>query len=123
MSERLRWAILGTGNVANRFAAALNNIPQQAELAAIGSRNQKTAAAFAQKHNVAASYDSYQSAAADPNVDIVYLGTPHPSHHRDARMCLEAGKHVLCEKAFTMNAEEAADIINLARQKKLSKLI
>jgi predicted dehydrogenase len=119
MSEQLRWAILGTGNVANRFAVALNNIPEQAELAAVGSRSQESAAAFAQKHNVPASYDSYQSAAADPNVDIVYIGTPHPNHHRDARMCLDAGKHVLCEKAFTMNAEEAEDIINLARQKNL----
>ena len=119
MSEKKRWAILGTGNVANRFAAALNNIPEQAKLQAVGSRNQETADSFAQKYNIPASYASYQSVAADPNVDIVYIGTPHPAHHRDVKMCLEAGKHVLNEKAFTMNAGEAEDIINLARQKKL----
>jgi len=119
MSEKLRWAILGTGAVANRFAAALKNISDQAELVAVGSRNLDTATAFAQKYNIPTGHASYQAVADDPNVDIVYIGTPHPVHHRDAKMCLEAGKHVLCEKAFTMNADEAQDLINLAREKKL----
>jgi dihydrodiol dehydrogenase / D-xylose 1-dehydrogenase (NADP) len=119
MSEKKRWAILGTGNVANRFATALNNLPEQAELLAVGSRSQETAAAFAEKHNIPTGYASYENVAADPHVEIVYIGTPHPAHHRDVRMCLEAGKHVLNEKAFTMNADEAEDVINLARQKKL----
>jgi len=100
MSEKYRWAILGTGNVANRFASSLRNIPEQADLVAVGSRNLETANAFAQKYDITAAHDSYQGVADDPNVDIVYIGTPHPMHHRDARMCLEAGKHVLCEKAF-----------------------
>ncbi len=119
MSEKLRWAILGTGAVANRFAVSLNNISDQAELVAVGSRNLDTAAAFAQKYDIPTFYGSYQQVADDPNVDIVYIATPHPVHHRDSRMCLEAGKHVLCEKAFTMNADEAEDLINLAREKKL----
>jgi dihydrodiol dehydrogenase / D-xylose 1-dehydrogenase (NADP) len=119
MSEKMRWAILGTGGVANRFAVSLKNISDQAELVAVGSRNLDTATAFAQKYDIPTSHVSYQNVADDPNVDIVYIATPHPVHHRDSRMCLEAGKHVLCEKAFTMNADEAQDLINLAREKKL----
>jgi len=119
MTEKTRWAILGTGNVANRFAKALNNIPDRAELVAVGSRSQSTADAFAEKYQIPAAYSSYQAVADDPAVDVVYIATPHPVHHRDARMCLEAGKHVLCEKAFTMNAEEALDLIELAREQNL----
>ena len=119
MSEKMHWAILGTGAVANRFAVSLNNIPDQAELVAVGSRSLDTATAFAQKYDIPNAYGSYQEVADDPNVDIVYIGTPHPVHHRDSRMCLEAGKHVLCEKAFTMNADEAQDLISLAREKNL----
>jgi len=119
MTDKYRWAILATGNVANRFAKALGNISNQAELVAVGSRTQDSADSFAEKFNIPAAYDSYQAVADDPNVDIVYIGTPHPMHHRDAKMCLEAGKHVLCEKAFTMNADEAQDLINLAREKNL----
>lgn len=119
MSKKFRWAILGTGAVANRFAKALANITDQAELVAVGSRTQDSAEKFAEVYGIPAAYGSYQEVADDPHVDIVYIGTPHPFHHRDSKMCLEAGKHVLCEKAFTMNADEAADLIKLAREKKL----
>ena len=119
MSEKFNWAILGTGNVANRFAESLGNIPDRADLAAVGSRSQESASAFAEKYKIPGAYDSYQAVVNDPAVDIVYIATPHPRHHQDARMCLEAGKHVLCEKAFTMNAEEAQDLISLAREKRL----
>jgi len=119
MSEKYNWAILGTGAVANRFAKALANITDQAELVAVGSRTQASAEKFAEVYGIPAAHGSYQALADDPNVDIVYIGTPHPFHHRDAKMCLEAGKHVLCEKAFTMNAEEAEDLIKTAREKKL----
>ena len=119
MADQVKWAILGTGAVANKFASALNNIPDQAALVAVGSRNQASADEFASKYDIQASYGSYEAVGSDPEVDVVYIGTPHPFHHRDTVMCLEAGKHVLCEKAFTMNAAEAEDIINLARQKNL----
>lgn len=119
MTEKIRWAILGTGNVANRFATALGNLPERAELVAVGSRSQDTAAAFAEKYGIPNAYDNYQAVADDPAVDVVYIATPHPVHHRDSRMCLEAGKHVLCEKAFTMNADEARDLIDLSRDKGL----
>ncbi len=119
MTEKIRWAILGTGAVANRFAPALGNLSDRAELVAVGSRSQATAAAFAEKYNIPKSYDTYQAVTDDPDVDVVYIATPHLFHHRDSRMCLEAGKHVLCEKAFTMNAQEAQDLIDLARKKDL----
>ena len=119
MSEKYKWAILGTGAVANRFAKALANITDQAELVAVGSRTQASAEKFAEIYGIPAAHGSYQAVADDPNVDIVYIGTPHPVHHKDAKICLEAGKHVLCEKAFTMNAEEAEDLIKLAREKNL----
>jgi predicted dehydrogenase len=119
MSEKMRWAILATGAVANRFAAALKNIPEHADLVAVGSRNPETAQAFAAKYQIPKNYGSYQAVMDDPDVEIVYIGTPHPYHHRDTLMCLQAGKHVLCEKAFAMNAEEAQEMIDLAREKDL----
>ncbi len=119
MADKYRWAILATGAVANRFAKALGNITDQAELVAVGSRSQESAEKFAEAYGIPTAHGSYQALADDPNVDIVYIGTPHPFHHRDAKMCLEAGKHILCEKAFTMNAQEAEDLINTARERKL----
>jgi len=119
MTDPMNWAILGTGAVAKRFASALLNIPEQSRLLAVGSRNKETADQFALKYEIQKSYASYTDAAGDPDVDIVYIGTPHPYHHKDVKLCLDAGKHVLCEKAFTMNSEEAKNIINLARKKHL----
>lgn len=119
MTERLRWAILSTGSVANRFAKALGNISDQAELVAVGSRQQATADAFGEKYGIPRRYGSYEALAADPDIDIVYLGTPHTRHHADMLLCLEAGKHVLCEKAFAMNAAEAREAVALARRKGL----
>jgi predicted dehydrogenase len=119
MPSRYKWAILGTGKIANRFAAALNNIPERAELLAVGSRTPETGRAFGDKYAIPRRYVGYEAVAADPEVEIVYIGTPGVFHHRDVTMCLEAGKHVLCEKAFTTNARQAADLIQLARRKKL----
>lgn len=119
MTERMRWAILGTGKIGNRFAEALNNIPEKAELVAVGSRNQETADAFADKYNIPKRIVGYENVAADPDVDIVYVGTPGVYHLKDVSTCLEAGKHVLCEKAMTINAAQAETLINLARKKNL----
>jgi len=118
MSSRMRWAILGTGKIANRFATALNNIPERAELLAVGSRDQGTANAFGDTYHIPRRYEGYERVAADADVDIVYVGTPSIYHLRDGRMCLEAGKHVLCEKPLAINAREAEELIRLAREKK-----
>jgi len=119
MTKPMRWAILGTGKIARRFAEALNNIPEKAELLAVGSRSQETADDFADTYNIPRRHVGYEKVAADPDIDIVYIGTPGVYHLKDASMCLEAGKHVLCEKAFTINAKEAEELINLAREKNL----
>lgn len=119
MGEKLNWAILGTGKISNRFAEALNHLTDQTTLLAVGSRDQAAADAFGDKYHVPRRYGSYAEAASDPEVDIVYIGTPGVFHLRDASMALENNKHVLCEKAFTMNASQAQQLINLARKKKL----
>ena len=119
MSKRMSWAILGTGKIANRFATALNNIPDEAELLAIGSRTQATADAFGESYSIPKRYEGYEQVAKDPDVDIVYVGTPGVFHHRDVTMCLNNGKHVLCEKAMMINAGEVKDVIDLARAKNL----
>ncbi len=119
MAERMRWAILGTGKIAKRFAAALNNIPERAELLAVGSRHEATGSAFAGQYGIPRVHVGYEAVANDPDIDIVYVGTPTVFHRRDAAMCLEAGKHVLCEKAFTINAGEAEALVALARPRRL----
>lgn len=119
MADRMKWAILGTGKIANRFAEALNHIPEQAELLAVGSRQQATGDAFGDKYHIPRRYTSYEEVASDPDVDIVYIGTPGVYHLRDVAMSLNHGKHVLCEKAFAINAREAQTMVDLAREKKL----
>jgi predicted dehydrogenase len=115
----MNWAILGTGKIARRFAYALNNIPDKAQLLAVGSRTQATADAFADEFHIERRYAGYENAVADPDIDIVYVGTPGILHHRDAALCLEAGKHVLCEKVMCINAKETRDLVGLARRKDL----
>jgi len=116
--EKIRWGILGTGRMAGDFAEALRLLPE-ADLVAVGSRRQETAEAFGQRFGVPHRHTSYEALAADPDVDIVYIATPHIVHHHDALMSLHAGKHILLEKAFTMSAREASEVITLARSRGL----
>jgi predicted dehydrogenase len=120
MDKAIRWGILGTGRIARAFAHALADAPG-AQLAAVGSRSAASAAAFGRDFGVPAArcHASYQALADDPEIDVVYIGTPHALHAQDAAMCLNAGKHVLCEKAFAINHREAAAMVALAREKKL----
>lgn len=116
--ETIRWGILGTGRIAADFATGLSSLPD-AELAAVGSRSAASAAAFADRFGATRRHGGYHALAADPAVDIVYVATPHPLHHANARLCLEAGKAVLCEKPFTLNAGQARDLVGLARERRL----
>jgi predicted dehydrogenase len=116
--EPIRWGILGTGGIADKFATGLQDTPD-AVLAAVGSRTIEAASAFAGRFGNPRTHGSYQDLVNDPDVDIIYVATPHPIHHSAARLCLEAGKAVLCEKPFTLNAGEAADLIAYARERKL----
>jgi predicted dehydrogenase len=112
------WGILSTGTIATAFAKALNHLDDATALA-VGSRKLATAEAFGDKHGIPRRYASYEELAADDDVQIVYVATPHVFHAENVRMCLEHGKHVLCEKPFTVNAAEARELIDLAREKQL----
>lgn len=118
MTQVIRWGILGTGKIAKAFATALRDTPD-AKLVAVASRTVDSATKFGQEYGAERFHGSYQALADDPDVDVIYVGTPHPMHHENALMCLNGGKAVLVEKSFTMNRRQAEDIINLARAKKL----
>ncbi len=115
--ERFRWGILGTGRIANKFAAGLADV-EGAELAAIGSRTREGAELFGSKWNVRKRHASYSALAADPEVDAIYVSTPHSLHCENTLLCLEAGKPVLCEKPFAMNAAQAEEMIRSARSRR-----
>lgn len=117
MTERLRWGILATGGIAHAFTndLKLNGFTVQA----VGSRSQGSADAFAAEFGIPNAHGSYEALVADPEVDVIYVSTPHPMHAAGARLALEAGKHVLVEKAFTVNAAEARAIADLAAAKGL----
>ena len=117
--KKYRWGVLGTGKIANRFATALNNIADEAELTAVASRTRETAEKFAGKYNALKAYEGYDALVSDPDIDIVYVGTPGRCHREDVLRALRAGKNVLCEKALALNAGEAAEMIALARSKGL----
>ena len=114
----IRWGVLGPGRIAGVFAEGLSELPD-AELAAVGSRTAEGAAAFGERFGVPRRHTGYEALAADPDVDIVYVATPHTAHHPAVRLCLEAGKPVLCEKPFTLNADLAEDLVTLARERGL----
>lgn len=116
-TKKYNWAILGCGKIAGKFASDLTLLPQ-ARLYAAVSRNHEKARDFAGKHGFDKAYGSYEEMAADANVDIVYIATPH-SHHRDhAILCLNHGKAVLVEKAFALSAVQAKEMIESAHQNK-----
>jgi predicted dehydrogenase len=118
MAEPLRWGIIGTGWIASSFAKDLA-LTDSGTVAAVGSRSQEGADRFADAYGVPSRHDSYEALVADPEVTAVYVATPHPMHHANTLLALEAGKPVLVEKAFTMNAEEARDLVRVAREKRL----
>ena len=117
MSHVVRWGILGTGRISKAFARALKDTPG-AVLAGVGSRTLDAAEGFAREFGGAA-YGSYEELVAADDVDLVYVGTPHPLHAENVRMALNAGKGVLCEKPFTMNRAEGQTLVDLARAKNL----
>jgi len=115
MADKIRWGIIGTGNISSQFARGLAVLPD-AELVGVGSRTRPSAEAFGAKFDVPHRHASYEALARDPNVDAIYIGTPHSLHRANSVMCLQAGKAVLCEKPFTINAAEAEQVIKLARE-------
>ena len=118
MAKTIRWGIIGTGLIAKEFAAGLTSA-SDAELVAVASRSKKTADAFGDVAHVKKRYDNYEALAQDPDVDVIYVATPHSFHKENTIMCLRAGKAVLCEKPFAINAQEATEMIQVARERHL----
>ena len=118
MEGPIRWGILGTGRIAHDFAVGLRDAPG-AVLAAVGSRTRESAQAFADEFGVEGVHGSYGALALAPDVDIIYIGTPHPMHAENAVLALRGGKAVLCEKPFAMNRRQAGEVVALARAKNL----
>lgn len=113
--QALRWGIIGTGRIAQTFASDLSYI-DDGVVVAVGSRTATSAEKFARDFAVPSHYGSYEELVSDPDVEAVYVATPHPMHYADAMLALDAGKAVLVEKAFTMSVDEAVDLVRRARE-------
>lgn len=116
MNKTFKMGTIGAGWIADKMAQTVARLAD-VENYAIASRDLARAEAFAARHGMARAYGSYQALVDDPEVDLVYVATPHSHHYAHARLALEAGKPVLCEKAFTANAREADALLDLAHRK------
>jgi len=117
MAGRLRWGILGTGGIARLFTRDIQG--EGLSVLAVGSRTKEAAESFGAEYGVAHRHGSYDALLADPEVDVVYVATPHTFHHANALAALKAGKHVLVEKPFTINRREALELVETAKARKL----
>ena len=114
--EPVRWGFLATGKIARSVAADLALVPS-ARLVAVGARRLESAEAFVAEHAPGTrAHASYADLVADPDVEVVYVASPHALHLEHARMAIEAGKHVMCEKPLTLNARDAEEMVRLARE-------
>jgi predicted dehydrogenase len=113
----IRWGILGTGDIAHSFVRDL--LDDGHTIAAVGARRQESADAFAAEFGIPIAHSSAEALVSDDRVDIVYVATPHPLHADGAELALHAGKHVLVEKAFALNAAQARRIVDLGAEKHL----
>ncbi|MET9500375.1 Gfo/Idh/MocA family oxidoreductase [Streptomyces sp. NPDC006622] len=113
-TDTVRWGILATGGIAAAFTADLIDLPD-AEVVAVASRTETSARAFAERFGIPRAYGDWETLAKDADIDVVYVATPHSAHRTAAGLCLEAGRNVLCEKAFTLNLRQAVELVGLAR--------
>ena len=112
----LRWGILGTGSIASQFVEDLGRL-EDAEVVAVGSRSATGADGFGERHGIAHRHGSYDALVADEDVDAIYVATPHPGHAEHALLAIGAGRHVLVEKPFTLNGEQAREVFDAARER------
>lgn len=115
MNKKIKWGILGPGNIAHKFATGFDAV-EEGELYAVGSRTIENANVFADKFDIPNRYGSYEELVADPDVDAIYVATPHPFHKEHTILSLNAGKAVLCEKPMAVNAMEAQEMVDCARK-------
>lgn len=118
MSKKVRWGILGLGNIAGKFAGDLL-LAENAVLQGVASRDKLKATIFAEEYNSINAYEGYEVLANDPEIDIIYIATPHVYHFEHTMLCLRAGKAVLCEKPMAMNAREAKIMMDEAKKRNL----
>ncbi|WP_091323030.1 Gfo/Idh/MocA family protein [Geodermatophilus ruber] len=118
MKEEIRWGVVGPGRIAEKLVADFAHV-EGARPVAVASRSLDRAADFARRHGLDRAHGSYADILADPDIDILYVATPHPQHHAVALAALEAGKALLVEKAFTATTAGAAEVIDLARERGL----
>ena len=114
--NELNWAVLGCGVIANEMAQGLQKMDRS--LYAVANRTYEKAVAFAKKYQIKRVYDSIDEVFTDPDVDIIYITTPHNTHYEYMKKALENGKHIFVEKSITLNSRELDEMISLAREKK-----
>jgi len=114
-TNKIKWGILGLGKIAHKFAQDLAQV-QDAELHAVASRYQEKAEVFSRKFGALKAYDSYEKLAKDPEIDAIYIATPHSLHKENTLLCLRHKKAVLCEKPFAMNEQEVSEMIQTAQE-------
>lgn len=118
MMKFLKWAILGTGTIASEFADTIDQAGRS--IYAVASRQLDHAKEFADQHHVEKSYGNYDELLRNPDIDIVYIATPHSNHYELMIKCLEHGKHILCEKSITVNSNQLNHVVQLAKEKQLT---
>jgi predicted dehydrogenase len=118
MSKKYKWGVLGAGKMSAKFSKGLKLL-ENAELYSVGSTDINRARHFADENGFTRAFGSYEDFATDPELDIVYIATPHTLHHKNTLLCLANGKQVLCEKAFSINHREVSQMVSSARQKNL----
>lgn len=116
--EVLKIGIMGTGRIASLLAETMVQMPEVC-LYGVASRSLEKAEEFAARYSIKKAYGSYEELAADSGIQLIYIATPHSEHYSNARLCLEHGKHVLCEKSFAANYSQAKEMIDLAEEKNL----
>ena len=116
--ETIKIGILGAGRIASVLADTMVKMPK-VELVGVASRSFDKAQEFASRFSVKKAFGSYEELVKDPEIQLIYIATPHSEHCRNAKLCLENGKHVLCEKSFAANASQAEEMIALAKEKRL----
>jgi predicted dehydrogenase len=116
--RRFNWGVIGPGSIANTFAKAIAS-SKKGKILAVASRSKERATDFANTYQIEKIYTDYEQMLADPDIDIIYIATPHNFHYQQAKMCLEAGKHVLVEKPCTVNAEQMKRLVELAKRNRL----
>ena len=113
-SKTIRWGIIGLGKIANKFATDIQNV-DNCKLYAVASRHQEKANSFAKQYNATKAYGDYESLAADPHIDAIYIATPHNSHKKFSVLCLNHKKAVLCEKPLALNIQDVDTMIAVSK--------